>query len=58
MKSMKKGNINSGVKLNKVWLGGDWFDIKRFKKIGVEVWYNRCLVFLYFLVLRKIKVYV
>lgn len=47
MNSMKKV-LYSGVKLNKVWLGWDWFDIKRYKKIGVEVWYNRCLVFLYF----------
>lgn len=58
MKSMKKGITNSGVKSNKVWLRGDRFDIKRSKKIGVEVWYNRCLAFSYFLVPRKIKVYV
>lgn len=47
MNSMKKA-LHSGVKSNKVWLGRDRFDIKRYKKIGVEVWYNRCLAFLYF----------
>lgn len=47
-KKHEKGITNSGVKSNKVWWGGDRFDIKRSKKIGVEVWYNRCLAFLYF----------
>lgn len=37
MKSMKKRITNSGVKSNKVWLGGDRFDIKRSKKIEVDI---------------------